>query len=104
MTMTRHGWHIPGSTYDDERFWWKPYECEGISYCIDCGIQAGTVRRVIPGQLSLDIEDPRLFIDILEYAINSDWASDEKSLTFINGLIKETIAKGDWPSKDSDVL
>ena len=46
MTRTKHGWHIPGSTYDDEKFQITLQPCGGPTQCIQCGLDSGTIVRV----------------------------------------------------------
>lgn len=43
MTRTMHGWHIPNTTTDDERFVTITQPCGGPTQCIPCGLEAGTV-------------------------------------------------------------
>lgn len=98
MTRTKHGHHISGTTYDDEKFLITPQPCGGASVCIECAKDCGTIKVLKDGHILLDIDNPAEahthLVFLLSVVRHSYGAVDgEIEIEFLEKLIKQIEAE-----------
>jgi len=94
MTRTSHGWHIPGSIFDDEQTLRTPEACGGTRECLRCAKDARLVKVIEKGHILLDVADPKKALGHLYFLKsvmqhNYGALDGEVELHFLDGLIKQ---------------
>lgn len=94
MTYTRHGHHIPGTVFDDEKGQIQKVRCGGIALCTDCQKDLAQAHRFeIP-----NLQDREVFEDLDDVD-----RPQKKAKLFVVGAYNNRVGEEDAEISVSDL-